>query len=338
MSDRSIWARLGEMLGWAQPAPLQITPQAFPINGNGSTAPSPDQSSPTSTTSVPPAAVVEIPPDQPGAEALSDLYQATLAYRTSKAYKELLDYMARFRTYSSYNLFLVRVQKPDAKYIATAKHWKQAFGRQPRSGSRALIMLQPGGPVMFVYDLADTDGKPAPKTLLDPFYTEGEVPGLVWKTVLKNCEREGFTVVEEELAPSQAGWVTGRIGERSVPPFFKITLNSKHNESTRFVTLAHELAHVYCGHLGGHPKRRWPDRSAVPVETREFEAESTAYIVAKRRRIESGSERYLSDYLQSHSEVPPLDVELVIRAADRIEKMGHTLRPPRKGESGQEND
>ena len=152
------------------------------------------------------------------------------------------------------------------------------------------------------------------------------------------CEREGFTVVEEELAPSQAGWVTGRIGEHSVPPFFKITLNSKHNESTRFVTLAHELAHVYCGHLGGHPKRRWPDRSAVPVETREFEAESAAYIVAKRRRIESGSERYLSDYLQSHSEVPPLDVELVIRVADRIEKMGHTLRPPRKGESVQEND
>ena len=191
---------------------------------------------------------------------------------------------------------------------------------------------------MFVYELADTDGRPAPKTLLDPFYTEGEVPPLVWKTVLKNCEREGFTVVEEELAPSQAGWVTGRISEHSVPPFFKITLNAKHNESTRFVTLAHELAHVYCGHLGGHPKRRWPDRSAVPVKTREFEAESAAYIVAKRRRIESGSERYLSDYLQSHSEVPPLDVELVIRVADRIEKMGHTLQPPRKGEIEKEDD
>lgn len=245
-------------------------------------------------------------PCQSGDQALNELYEATLAYRTSDAYRGLLDYIPRFRNYSSYNLFLVRIQKPDARYIATAKHWKQAFGRNPKSGVRALIMLQPGGPVMFVYDLPDTEGNPASPTLLDPFYTEGEVPRLLWKTVLENCRREGFTIVEKELPVSQAGSVSGRIDEDSTPPYFEITLNSVHPEPARFVTLAHELAHIYCGHLGGHP------------------------------RIASGSDRYLSEYLNAHAEVPPIDVGLVIRVSDRIEKMGHALRPLRQNQN--END
>jgi hypothetical protein len=199
-------------------------------------------------------------------------------------------------------------------------------------------MLQPGGPVMFVYDISDTDGHPPPAELLDPFYAEGQVPAVVWNTVVQNCRREGFTVVEEDLPNSQAGSVRGHIGEKSVPPYFKITLNAKHNEPARYVTLAHELAHIYCGHLGGHPRKRWPDRRELPLSVREFEAESAAYIVSKRRNIASGSERYLADYLNTHSEVPPIDVELVIRVADRIEKMAHKLRPLRKNEREEEVD
>jgi hypothetical protein len=269
-------------------------------------------------------------PCQSADQALNELYEATLAYRKSDAYRGLLDYIARFRNYSGYNLFLVRIQKPDARYIATAKHWKQVFGRGPKRGARPLIMLQPGGPVMFVYDLADTEGNPAPPTLLDPFYAEGEVPKLTWEKVLKNCRREGFTVVAQELPTDQAGSVKGRIDEDSNPPYFEIKLNACHTEPARFVTLAHELAHIYCGHLGGHPSKRWPDRSHLPMDIREFEAESAAYIVAKRRGIASGSDRYLSEYLNTHAEVPPIDVELVIRVSDRIEKMGHAVRPLRK--------
>ena len=261
---------------------------------------------------------------------LDELYNATLHHKTSTAYRELLDYIARFRNYSSYNLFLVRVQKPDAGYVATAKYWKQAFSRQLKPTAKPLIMLQPGGPVMFVYDISDTEGKPTPPTLIDPFHTEGTVPELVWKTVLKNCEREGFVISEQKLPKTKAGWVEGHIGADSAPPYFRITLNADHVEAARFVTLAHELAHVYCGHLGGHPKRRWPDRSQVPLGTREFEAESAAYLVAKRRNIDGGSERYLSDYLSSHSDIPAIEIELVVKVAHRIESMGHALRPLRK--------
>ena len=151
-------------------------------------------------------------------------------------------------------------------------------------------------------------------------------------------DREGFTVVEKELPASQAGSVSGRIDEDSSPPYFEITLNAAHTEAARFVTLAHELAHIYCGHLGGHPKKRWPDRSGLPLDSREFEAESAAYIVALRRRIASGSDRYLSEYLKMHDEVPPISVELVIRASDRIEKMGYALRPLRRNQDEDEAD
>lgn len=337
MSTGSIFVRLADWLGWTSSGPIRVTPSA--IDGSQTKPfPVPPSSLPAPNTPIPE------PPENPktdipgsGAESLSELYDATLAYKSSIAYRDLLEYMARFRNYSSYNLFLVRVQKPDARYIATIKHWKQAFGRHPKAGARALIMLQPGGPVMFVYDLADTDGKAAPKELLEPFYAEGQIPELVWKTVLRNCKREGFTIAEADLPPTLAGFVEGSIGEHSVPPFFKITLNVKHNDTARFV-LAHELAHVYCGHLGGHPAKRWPDRTGVPLEVREFEAESTAYIVAKRRNIESGSDRYLADYLDTHSEVPPVDVELVVKVADRIEKMGYRLRPLRKNESEETTD
>jgi len=42
-------------------------------------------------------------------------------------------------------------------------------------------------------------------------------------------------------------------------------LNAVYTEPARFVTLAHELAHIYCGHFGGHPRKRWPRRSHLPL-------------------------------------------------------------------------
>jgi hypothetical protein len=169
----SVFVRIAKWLGWK---PRFIEPKPIAV------ASMPAVETPI-VASPPPA----LPPSakhscQSADQALGELYEATLAYRKSDAYRGLLDYIGRFRNYSSYNLFLVRIQKPDARYIATTKHWKQAFGRSPKPGVRPLMMLQPGGPVMFVYDLPDTKGKPAPPTLLDPFYAEGEVPKLVWET------------------------------------------------------------------------------------------------------------------------------------------------------------
>jgi hypothetical protein len=121
----SVFVRIAEWFGWT-PRFIKVEPilVAIPTELETLSAASP-------LLALPPS---EEHPCQSGDQALNELYEATLAYRKSDAYRGLLDYIARFRNYSSYNLFLVRIQKPDARYIATAKHWKQAFGRNPKCG------------------------------------------------------------------------------------------------------------------------------------------------------------------------------------------------------------
>jgi hypothetical protein len=49
-------------------------------------------------------------------------------------------------------------------------------------------------------------------------------------------------------------------------------LNSNLSAEARYATLVHELAHLYCGHLGTLNDKWWPDRRGLPHAAREFEA------------------------------------------------------------------
>lgn len=43
--------------------------------------------------------------------------------------------------------------------------------------------------------------------------------------------------------------------------------------------MAHELGHLYCGHVGTISQHRWPDRRDVDLVLMEWEAESVARVV-----------------------------------------------------------
>ena len=45
-----------------------------------------------------------------------------------------------------------------------------------------------------------------------------------------------------------------------VPIRYKLMLNSNHSVETKYATLVHELAHLYCGHLGTPNEKWWQDR------------------------------------------------------------------------------
>jgi len=101
----------------------------------------------------------------------------------------------------------------------------------------------------------------------------------------------------------------------------------------QIATLAHELGHVYCGHIGGHPKGHWPARQGMPNPLRELEAEAVAWLVCGRRGIEPNSPDYL------HTLVPKVnlaDVSMfsIYSAANRVEagamatrRAGHRANP-----------
>ena len=79
--------------------------------------------------------------------------------------------------------------------------------------------------------------------------------------------------------------------------------------------------HVFCGHLGETEIGFWPSRGQIPLQTREFEAESVAYLVTDRMNLDIGSEVYLSGYLTDDGPLPDYSLEAVLKAAGKIEEM-----------------
>src|ERR1035437_9522176 len=61
--------------------------------------------------------------------ALDELFRATLAYRRSKAYFDLMKFISRFPRYAPYNCFLLHTQSPTVSYVATPCQWRVRFGR-----------------------------------------------------------------------------------------------------------------------------------------------------------------------------------------------------------------
>ena len=98
-------------------------------------------------------------------------------------------------------------------------------------------------------------------------------------------------------------------------------MNSKHTEAQQLGTLAHELAHVFCGHLGYLEEGFWPDRRNTTKVTRELEAEAVAYLVTDRLNLDIGSVQYLAGYLADGKALPDYSLDTVLKAVGKIEEM-----------------
>src|SRR5215472_9015428 len=99
--------------------------------------------------------------------SLDELFQLTYQYRSTSSYHGLLQFIARFRSYSPYNGMLVHIQMPGARFVAPPNRWLRDYGRTIMRLARPLVLLQPMGPVMFVFDVSDTiagpDASPLPR-------------------------------------------------------------------------------------------------------------------------------------------------------------------------------
>lgn len=266
--------------------------------------------------------------------ALDELFSLTRQYKSSKAYRGLLDFVARFRFYSPFNAMLIHIQMPGATFVAPPHRWLRDYGRRIKAGTRPLVILQPMGPVMFVFDVIDTDPEDnapqLPPEVDRPFdVLRGRIGGELAQTV-ENAKRDGVSVMEREAGSQSAGEIrVTRPGRHlevlikanpepqqlRVPLRYELLLNSNHSDEAKYATLAHELAHLYCGHLGTPNDKWWPDRRGLANDVREFEAESVCYLLCERLRIVNPSAEYLASYLRQHDETPSISLDCVMKAA-----------------------
>ena len=262
------------------------------------------------------------------AQAIDQLFHSALAVQGNNAFYEFLDFVYRFNNLSVYNAMLVRLQRPGSTAVGTRRQW-QEIGREVMPDAIPIIILHPFGPVRFVFESGDTEGKPIPAQHQSPLFAQGQVSEKHFQNTIKAAENFAIKVVETDqygdlLAGTAAGLgvcpqsLTGSKKERS----FRVRLNARHDLPSRYATLAHELGHIYCGHLGRDSKGRWPDRRDLflheKAKAMELEAEAVAWLVCQRNGIVTHSNEYLNGLI-SEAGLHAVSMYTIYEAANRVE-------------------
>lgn len=302
-------------------------------------------------------------PSEPSPQQqVRQLIKLALENPTADEFVQLLDFSHRFRRMAVWNARMAQIQRPGAAAIASEFEWK-SVGRHVLPDAVPIIILWPFSPIRFVYEFSDT-GPPIDRDKLgDLFAVRGSFKGqmlsrliaklAVQKTfrIIVEVTREGFhragTAAGQGTLPGMAppGLSTdgtapiGRFAAANAQsaaqpgaagiPVYRIRLNDRMTEAERFVTLAHELGHIFCGHLGpcqsksggADEESGWPDRRRLANAESEVEAEAVAFLIASRAGLVSASAAYLAPHAKK-ADMSLVDVDLITRAAARIERIG----------------
>jgi hypothetical protein len=278
--------------------------------------------------------------------ALDELFTLAGKYNSSDAYLELIRFVGRFRFYSPFNAMLIYTQMPGAHFVCTARRWRKDYRREIKVSARPIVILQPMGPILFVFDVSETaplpNARPLPLQVEDPFQVRnGEIGGQLALTT-ENAKRDGVRVSERAQRAGSIQWAAAgqhlefAIAQKpmqktaQIPLWFELLLNSIFSAEVRYGTLVHELAHLYCGHLGTPNDRWWPDRQNLSHSVREFEAESVSYLVCTRLGIDTTSDEYLAAYVRKCPVTPPISLDSIMKSVWLLEQMGRARMGLRK--------
>lgn len=235
------------------------------------------------------------------------------ALTADPAWRAMLEAAARFHAYSLNNQLLISVQAAALGFIPTRAAgfgtW-QALGRHVIKGATGLAILAPcmyrtgdptdqagavpdGAPpgvagersadaeqrgrvlrgfrVAHVFDLSQTDGEPLPE--VRPALLTGDAPAALWDALAAQVAGHGYTLTREPCG--EANGITD-------PAARTVRVRPDVDSAQAVKTLAHELAHIECGHVAdGFDYRSCRGRA-------EAEAESVAYIVTAWAGLDSG--------------------------------------------------
>lgn len=253
---------------------------------------------------------------------LDTLIENSRLYRKTADYKALLDFVVRLRNFAPFNAMLLQVQKPGLTYAASAADWGERFGRKPKDGARPLLILWPFGPVALVYDVLDTDGEELPEDV--SFFVahgpigENDIGNFRRRTNSKDIRWDDLDAGDGKAGSIRCVTRARNPGEKNL---YQMLVNRNHLPAVQFVTLVHELGHLFLGHLGSDKDLGVPSRQLPEHRWRELEAESVAFIVCKRSGVTSKSETYLMNFVGQNTTVEDVDIYRIMRAAGQIESL-----------------
>jgi hypothetical protein len=206
--------------------------------------------------------------------------------------------------------------------------------------ARPLVILAPMAPILFVFDIRGTEGSPIPSALLKSVEIGNQLSGKIYSNTQRNCSLQGIAVCEMTLSRDPKG-TTDRITPALRKQYkdlniqkdtsYLIHLNKTHSLEEKYSSLAHELGHIFCGHLGIDRYAWWPERENLTISGEEIEAGCVAYLVCKRKGLRACSEKYLSNYIGANQEIPAFSLNAVLQAVNYVEEMGkHRWKEPHK--------
>ena len=178
------------------------------------------------------------------ATAIDQLFQLALDTKGPSAFDEFLHFMSGFNNLSVYNSMLVRVQRPGAAAVGSRRQWAER-GRYMRPDAVPIVVLQPFGPVRFVFEIGDTDGREVPGEHLDTLFAHGTVPPQIQYDKTKSAaDKYRIEIVETD---QYGALLTGRAAAMGQTPEslrpattgaarYRIKVNAKHDLPTRFAT------------------------------------------------------------------------------------------------------
>jgi hypothetical protein len=299
--------------------------------------------------------------------SLRPLKKQALDTPTADDLVAFLDFAVRFRRLSIWNARMAQLQRPDARIIASEHGWT-SVGRHVLPDAVPIILLWPSAPIKLVYELDDT-GPPVDRSAYrDPFAVDGGPDPRAFDRLVAGLARQEHPRIEvkpgrtafdgaasaagrrrppatdTQLADgasigafAEANATTRRARGRAEPPSYRIVLDKRLDERGRLVVLAHELGRIFCGHLGtgksrpaDHDARGWSDRRWLGAGEMAIEAEAVSYLVAARGGLVAASARSLHRHATA-ADMDGIDVDVIVRAAARIERLARIHRGTMKG-------
>jgi len=304
------------------------------------------------------------PQDQPSQDdrhtQVRQLIKQAIESPTAEDLADFLEFTNKFRRLAVWNARMAHIQRPGASIIATEFEW-QTMGRYVQPDAVPIIILWPFSPIRFVYELADTGPTIDRESIKDSFAVKGQFRAGMLATLVSSLKKQKRFRISIEARRQGFGYAGSAAAQGILPitpslsiplgngalisnfarenassdiqenkrgiPAFRVTVNDRLQPGERFVTIAHELAHIFCGHLGeckskggNEEESGWRDRRSLGKNERELEAEAVAYLVASRAELVTGSTTYLKPYAQ-RADMKSIDIELIVRAAARIERL-----------------